>query len=195
MSHVVVTLEYDRGKIDLALPMHVPSGLLIEGILEILKLSQQDHQLWLLGVKEEGRIRRIPRHVSLGEAEVLHGAILTLIGEEVVVPTEGAFLRSADGRVFPLKEQGVWVLGRNDPQSGIVVDIDVSAVASKPLVVSRLHARIEQEGEHYYLVDLHSTNRTFLNGKEVPPGERHLLHDGDVIELGPAVVQLTFCHS
>lgn len=47
--------------------------------------------------------------------------------------------------------------------------------------VSRHHAKLEYQDDHYHLVDLGSTNGTRVNGQQV----RHaLLRDGDDIELG-----------
>jgi|SRR5215471_11825512 len=50
--------------------------------------------------------------------------------------------------------------------------------------LSRRHAEIEQRGDAYFLIDLGSTNGTFLNGQRVV-GERRL-RDGDLIALGKA---------
>ena len=47
--------------------------------------------------------------------------------------------------------------------------------------VSRHHCEISREGNHYFLEDLGSTNRTYLNGK---PIRREELHDGDQISVG-----------
>jgi serine phosphatase RsbU (regulator of sigma subunit) len=48
--------------------------------------------------------------------------------------------------------------------------------------LSRRHAELEQRGDGFYIVDLGSTNGTFLNGQRVH-GERRLA-DGDLISLG-----------
>jgi ABC-type multidrug transport system ATPase subunit/pSer/pThr/pTyr-binding forkhead associated (FHA) protein len=48
--------------------------------------------------------------------------------------------------------------------------------------VSAHHAKIVRLEDGYVLLDLESTNGTFLNGHRV---ERAVLHDADVIELGP----------
>jgi diguanylate cyclase (GGDEF)-like protein len=47
--------------------------------------------------------------------------------------------------------------------------------------VSRHHCEISREGNRYFLEDLGSTNRTYLNGK---PIRREELHDGDQISVG-----------
>jgi len=193
MAHVVVTIDYKGKKVDLALPMHVPSHQLVEGILQVLQVSRQGRQVWSLAVMGDGEVRRIPGHMNLGEAEVLHGMVLTLLGEEgPILPRAGAYLRSSKGKVFPLKTRRV-VLGRNDPHSGIVVDIDLTTVADEPQAISRNHACIEQEGEYFYLTDLGSRNGTRLNGRELLPHERERLQDGDTIELGRGAARLVFC--
>jgi len=193
MAHVVVTIDYKGEKVDLALPMHVPSHQLVEGILQVLQVPRQGRQVWSLAVIGDGEIRRIPGHMNLGEAEVLHGMVLTLMREEgPILPLVRAYLCSSRGKVFPLKTRRV-VLGRNDLASGIVVDIDLSRVADEPGAVSRNHACIEQEGEYFYLTDLDSRNGTRLNGRKLAPYERERLQDGDAIELGRGAARLVFC--
>lgn len=48
--------------------------------------------------------------------------------------------------------------------------------------VSRLHAQIEARGPRYWLLDEHSANGTFVNGRRIR--EPHLLTDQDAIGLG-----------
>lgn len=84
------------------------------------------------------------------------------------------------------------LIGRTDPKSGIFVDVDLTAVATAPKVISRRHARIEQEGNRFYLTDLGSANGTKLNGRRPLPNEKTPLWDGDVIEFGRNAVQLIF---
>ena len=66
-------------------------------------------------------------------------------------------------------------LGR---EPGIEVEINSAAA-----VVSRRHAEIRRQGENYLLVDLGSSNGTFLNGRRIEKPE--LLRHNDRIELGP----------
>jgi pSer/pThr/pTyr-binding forkhead associated (FHA) protein len=49
--------------------------------------------------------------------------------------------------------------------------------------VSRNHARICQEGTHFFLEDLGSAYGTQVNGKPLPKGEKRLLRNGDVIAI------------
>jgi diguanylate cyclase (GGDEF)-like protein len=52
--------------------------------------------------------------------------------------------------------------------------------------VSRLHCRIWREDGRYHILDLESTNRTFLNGKPVTRAE---LRDGDQIGVGSNTIK------
>jgi two-component system cell cycle response regulator len=51
--------------------------------------------------------------------------------------------------------------------------------------VSRDHARIEQDGEGYQVIDCGSANGTYVEGLQI---ERQRLADGDIIQLGPNVL-------
>jgi len=48
-------------------------------------------------------------------------------------------------------------------------------------VVSRMHAEIEHRDGKYFLVDLNSTNGTYLNGERLEANEYRQLHSGDEI--------------
>jgi|GEM_PF-2015551 len=50
--------------------------------------------------------------------------------------------------------------------------------------VSGYHARIEKRGDEYWLVDLNSTNGTFVNGSQIKEAR---LKDGDTLQLGEVV--------
>jgi hypothetical protein len=52
--------------------------------------------------------------------------------------------------------------------------------------VSRQHARIKREGGGYWLHDLKSKNRTYVNGEEVTD-KPYLLRDGDEIQIALCV--------
>jgi len=51
-------------------------------------------------------------------------------------------------------------------------------------LVSRRHALLEKEGEHYYVMDKGSTNGTYLNKNPLPKCERVRITSGDVITVG-----------
>lgn len=56
--------------------------------------------------------------------------------------------------------------------------------------ISRNHARIAWRDGQYYLTDLDSTNKTFLNGRVLVPHEENLLSPGDRVTLSTWIFQL-----
>ena len=61
--------------------------------------------------------------------------------------------------------------------------------------VSRIHCCISKKENRYYLSDLNSTNGTYLNGKEVNPGQERLLSANDGIRICSQEFYIKFpCH-
>ena len=52
------------------------------------------------------------------------------------------------------------------------------------LEVSWLHAQICPQGQGYIVIDLGSTNGTFVNGQKLSPNAPHRLNDGDIVRFG-----------
>lgn len=65
------------------------------------------------------------------------------------------------------------------PDNEIIVE-DETVSGHHALITIRPHDKNEKESE-YILEDLNSTNKTFVNNKEI---ERHSLKEGDVIRVG-----------
>lgn len=53
--------------------------------------------------------------------------------------------------------------------------------------ISRMHAKILQKDDGLYLLDMNSTNGTFLNEERLIGGTEYLLNEGDVISLAQIV--------
>ncbi len=85
---------------------------------------------------------------------------------------------AAQSQTLDLKSHETLSIGR-DSLNDMVIDHPSS---------SRFHAQIKKLKGDYVLVDLNSTNGTFVNGK--PIAERRVLKVGDVIRIGPT--NLTF---
>lgn len=49
--------------------------------------------------------------------------------------------------------------------------------------ISRMHSKIEQMGEQYYITDLNSTNGTFVNEKRIEQNQRIELTEGDKVSF------------
>ncbi|NWF62355.1 MAG: FHA domain-containing protein [Fischerella sp.] len=69
------------------------------------------------------------------------------------------------------------------PNEKINPDVDVSGLPDAD-IVSRLHAKIQVEGNTYYIEDLGSSNGTYLNNTKLEPRTRYPLNLGDRIDFG-----------
>jgi diguanylate cyclase (GGDEF)-like protein len=53
--------------------------------------------------------------------------------------------------------------------------------------VSRRHARIEKIGDDYFVLDMQSTNGTYVNDKQSLPGDPIPMRDGDYLRVGNCI--------
>ncbi len=79
-------------------------------------------------------------------------------------------------------------LGSSEVSIGRAEDCTVCVATDQ---VSRRHASVQRVLGRYYVIDLRSTNGTFVNETKV---ERAKLNDGDLIRVGKAVLKYTECH-
>ncbi len=76
-----------------------------------------------------------------------------------------------------------WIIDRDQMIIGRGSSCDVTLPERQ---VSRQHAQIERDGAGYWLRDLQSKNRTYVNGQEVSD-KLYLLQDGDEIQIALCV--------
>ena len=86
-------------------------------------------------------------------------------------PRLAAISGRLQGTVFPVSEDGVTVIGREL----------AAAICVAHASVSRRHAQVEKDADHFVLEDLDSLNGTFIN--DVPIKKRTLEH-GDRVRIG-----------
>lgn len=89
----------------------------------------------------------------------------------------------------PRKE---WLLGRADEGADDGPQLDLGPYGAAEQGVSRRHAAIRRGEDTLTLIDLHSTNGTYLNGQRLLPNQPRVLRDGDEIRLGRLVFHLFF---
>ena len=83
-------------------------------------------------------------------------------------------------------------IGRRDPATGTMPDVDLSAYAGYRLGVSRKHAFIRLRNQQLEIYDLGSSNGTSVNGERLTAHQPHVLRDGDEILLGKMMVRILF---
>lgn len=76
---------------------------------------------------------------------------------------------------------GQTVLGNTEVTIGRAPD---NTYAINNSQVSGHHAVIRPQGQEYAIVDLQSTNKTYVNGQALPPQVAHILKPGDTIQVG-----------
>ena len=87
------------------------------------------------------------------------------------------------------------VLGRSTA-SAMVPDIDLSGDEAAELGVSRLHMALRYDAKHQTVsvLDLGSSNGTYINGHKLHPQEVRVLRHGDALRLGKLVMKVYFRH-
>ena len=94
------------------------------------------------------------------------------------------------GEILPLTDRTDFTLGRSVEGQPIVPDVDLSPYDAYANGVSRLHAAIKLVKNQAVIVDLGSSNGTFLNGVRLLPHVETLVAHGDLIYLGKLKMQV-----
>jgi len=116
--------------------------------------------------------------------------------QSVATFNEGDSLRlEIEGNAEPviLTPKAEAILGRRDPATGAMPDVDLTPFAGYRMGVSRRHAAIRRDDDNTLnLWDLGSSNGTFLNGQRLNAHRPYRLHDGDELRLGQMVIRIRF---
>lgn len=94
------------------------------------------------------------------------------------------------GQILPLADRTEFTLGRSAEGQPIVPDVDLSPHNAYANGVSRLHAVLKLIQEQIVIMDLGSSNGTYLNGSRLPPYVETPVAHGDVIYLGKLKIQV-----
>ena len=91
-----------------------------------------------------------------------------------------------------LKLSGRSVIGREDDTTTNHPDINLVPYGGLEKGVSRVHAAIERGEDTLTIVDMESSNGTFLNGQRLVSNQPRVLRDGDEIRFGKLVTRIYF---
>jgi hypothetical protein len=94
------------------------------------------------------------------------------------------------GQILPLADRTEFTLGRSADGQPIVPDVDLSPYNAYANGVSRLHAAIKLVNDRVVVVDLGSSNGTYLNGVRLSPYIETPVSHGDLIYLGKFKIQV-----
>ena len=114
----------------------------------------------------------------------------------VVAPSERAtrhrLVDVATGTAFFFSNGDETTIGRADPVTGILPDIDLTPVDNNRSV-SRRHAKIIKTGDDYHVLEeVGTVNGTYVNEQRIPTGVPVTLHDGDLLKIGLIAMKAVF---
>lgn len=110
-----------------------------------------------------------------------------------IFPEGGKLLLVIDGVTVALDVSRIITLGRDTPQSPLKSTVDLTPFGAYQKGVSRRHAEILlTQDNRLMLVDLGSSNGTYLNVERLVPHEQYSLHDGDQFCLSELVISIHY---
>ena len=148
--------------------------------------SQCGTQLFVAGTLDTQKIRVVGNKKDLEE-----------ITEPFQSPTSAAVdtwvsLHMVEsGQIIPLTERNEFTLGRVTEGQPIMPDVDLTPFNAYANGVSRLHAVLKRV-KNIVIMDLGSSNGTYVNGSHIIPHIEYPLAHGDIISLGKLKIQVLF---
>jgi CRP-like cAMP-binding protein len=114
----------------------------------------------------------------------------------MVAPSEKAIRHRlvdlASGTAFFFSSGDETTIGRADPVTGILPDIDLTPVDTNRSV-SRRHAKIVKRGSEYcVLEEVGTVNGTYVNDQRIPTGTPVPIHHGDMLKIGLIAMKAVF---
>lgn len=98
----------------------------------------------------------------------------------------------ATGTAFFFSSGDETTIGRADPVTGILPDIDLTPVDTNRSV-SRRHAKIIRSGSDYHVLEeVGTVNGTYVNEQRIPTGVPVTLHNGDQLKIGLIAMKAVF---
>lgn len=95
-----------------------------------------------------------------------------------------------NGQVLPISDRNEFTMGRISDNQPIMPDVDFSDFRAYENGVSRLHAVIRRNNGNVIVMDLGSSNGTYVNGTRLMPNMEQPLRHGDVVSLGKLKMQV-----
>lgn len=113
-------------------------------------------------------------------------------GEVIVTEQAPIVLEIADQWVSLPVAESLTVGRASDIPGDAAPDVDLGPYEAGDKGVSRQHIRLKRKNILVYVIDLGSTNGTFLNGRRLVPHAERLLRNGDELQLGRLKVRVRF---
>jgi CRP-like cAMP-binding protein len=126
------------------------------------------------------------------EVDVDHVAMDATVNAPTEKATRHRLIDVATGTGFFFSNGDETTIGRADPVTGILPDVDLTPVDTNRSV-SRRHAKIIRSGADYcVLEEVGTVNGTYVNDQRIPTGVPVTLHDGDLLKIGLISMKTVF---
>ena len=102
------------------------------------------------------------------------------------IPTKGIIIINLEnGRLITKQEANVFILGRVSAENKTPETlVDLTEFGALELGISRVHAMIRRAQDGYQIIDLESSNGTWLENQRLVPKQSYALGSGDRIRTG-----------
>lgn len=94
------------------------------------------------------------------------------------------------GHILPLGDKSEYTLGRVSENQPIMPDIDLTPYQAYDNGVSRIHAVIKRNDKRVSMMDLGSSNGTFINKERLTPNVEIPIGNNDILSLGNLKIQI-----
>jgi hypothetical protein len=148
-----------------------------KGLIQLLSDGHKKHRKDKKSYQRELPGQQLPVYAvceALEEEEALDACGKTIYIEEKMQQVQHFLYSRETGEVVRIQKEA-FLIGKQQEEVDLCLP-DQSA--------SRIHARITNEGNNWYLEDLNATNGTFKNGLRMNPYEKRILEAGDEIKFG-----------
>jgi len=114
---------------------------------------------------------------------------------QIAPPEKAARHRLVDvatGTAFFFTNADETTIGRADPVTGILPDIDLTPVDTNRSV-SRRHAKVIRANDEYHMLEeVGTVNGTYVNDQRIPTGVPVTIHNGDLVKIGLIAMKALF---
>lgn len=134
------------------------------------------------GATLSGPLQETQQTDRLDETEYVPEAEIQPVNVSIV-PNVGLGIYLENTAPVTIMREDELILGRQAYGTGSLV-IDLVPFGAIQMGVSRQHALIRRTDNGYEVIDLNSTNGTWVNGKRLNPDSPRPLSSGDILRLG-----------
>ncbi|MFB0546689.1 MAG: FHA domain-containing protein [Anaerolineae bacterium] len=128
-------------------------------------------------------------HIRLGHCQLVYGVTpARILAPPHHPPPRFSLLVAFTGHRIPLPDKGRLVIGRSDPKTGFIPDIDLAPEGEAATNVSRRHVKLYFLDNKHLIEDLGSAGGTKVNGERLELGQVVQLKPGDHIWLSGCVL-------